>query len=295
MAQTTFPWFRMWQYDFEQATTHLSAGEMGMYTRLLLRYYATGGALDNDPRKLQAIAGVRTDEEKKTVDKIVAEFFQLNGDGRLHQKRADRELEERAKERDSLRRRGREGAAARRAKNKPGLSRAKAGLKPGLSLAQAELKPSPVDLEVDLDLDLEEEKTLKSKHTDAAKNAASVSPAKKKAGDAEGELGLPPCPHDAIVGMWNERFKDKARVYHWNDNDRTQLRARWRWLLTDKRAKTGAPRISDVDSGLKWFEDFFDHVRASEFLSKWDALDLRWLVKAGNFDKVMGGKYHGGL
>lgn len=78
--------------DYAQATMHLSLLEDAIYSRLLRRYYAEESALINDMAMLCRWVGARTEEEREAVEIVVNEFFTLQDDGLLHNKRADEEI-----------------------------------------------------------------------------------------------------------------------------------------------------------------------------------------------------------
>lgn len=101
--------------DYLRDTRHLSLVEHGAYTLLLDAYY-TSGPLPANAVALYRICGCQTDEERKAVDSIADEFFPVNGDGRRHNGRCDRELafqaENSDKKRDAANRRWSRSAEA---------------------------------------------------------------------------------------------------------------------------------------------------------------------------------------
>ncbi|TAM15949.1 MAG: DUF1376 domain-containing protein [Pandoraea sp.] len=78
--------------DYDEATSHLTACEDGIYNRLIRKYYSTEKPLPNDIPALQRLVRARTREEKSAVIAILEEFFSLEEDG-WHQKRCDEDLE----------------------------------------------------------------------------------------------------------------------------------------------------------------------------------------------------------
>lgn len=74
--------------DYDEATSHLTAVEDGIYHRLLRKYYATEAPLLADVEKLQRLVRARTKEEKQAVVDMLAEFFTLLEDG-WHQSTCD--------------------------------------------------------------------------------------------------------------------------------------------------------------------------------------------------------------
>lgn len=105
--------------------------------------------------------------------------------------------------------------------------------------------------------------------------------------------GCPPCPHGKILEVYREVLPELSQPRNWRANDGTALRARWR-----EKWKEG--KFTDEEGGVSYFGKLFRYVRGSDFLMgkvqgkdgrAWRA-DLRWLLKASNFDKVLEGKYH---
>lgn len=74
--------------DYDEATSHLSAREDGIYHRLLRKYYAKEKPLPNDLAKLQRWTRCRDDEDRQAVIDVLEEFFELRDDG-YHQKTCD--------------------------------------------------------------------------------------------------------------------------------------------------------------------------------------------------------------
>jgi hypothetical protein len=104
------------------------------------------------------------------------------------------------------------------------------------------------------------------------------------------------CPHAKLIAMFSERVPElpKPRAELWTGSPAKDMQARWRWVLTAKRA-TGDRYATSADEALAWFGKFFDAVKASDFLSgrsgKWTNCSLQWLMKATNFAKVVEGTY----
>lgn len=84
--------YKRYMGDFARKTGHLSLTERGAYDALLDHYYSTMRPLPSDLAALCRIAGAHGDAEVEAVRKVVAEFFPKNGDGSLHNKRADEEI-----------------------------------------------------------------------------------------------------------------------------------------------------------------------------------------------------------
>lgn len=84
--------YKRYMGDFTRKTGHLSLTERGAYNALLDHYYSTMRPLPCELAALCRIAGAHGQAEIDAVEKVVAEFFPQNGDGFLHNKRADAEI-----------------------------------------------------------------------------------------------------------------------------------------------------------------------------------------------------------
>lgn len=101
------------------------------------------------------------------------------------------------------------------------------------------------------------------------------------------------CPHNRILDVYREVLPEMTQPRTWRANEMTALKARW-----NEKKKEG--KFTTEDEGVEYFRKFFQYVRKSDFLmgkvtnrdGKAFQADIRWLVKAGNFDKVVEGKYH---
>lgn len=106
------------------------------------------------------------------------------------------------------------------------------------------------------------------------------------AGSASLGDDIPPCPQSEIVRLYHELLPACPRMKVWDGDRARALRTRWR--EDDKR------------QSLDYWRRFFTHVAASPFLTGQSSgrdgrpfvADLEWLVKKGNFIKVIENKYH---
>lgn len=105
--------------------------------------------------------------------------------------------------------------------------------------------------------------------------------------DTSGSDKSPPCPHQEIIDLYHRHCPTLTQVRIWSDARRKHLQARW--------------RESEKHQNLGFWERYFRYVAESDFLlgqspgqggKAWRA-DMEWLVKSGNFVKVIEGKYHG--
>lgn len=108
----------------------------------------------------------------------------------------------------------------------------------------------------------------------------------EKESDA-GKPAAPVCPHDEIIALYHELLPTCPHVKEWHAARKTHLKARWR----------EDPKRQNLD----WWRKYFAYVAKSDFLmgrakpregSVPFMATLEWLVKQGNFAKVIEGQYH---
>jgi hypothetical protein len=92
-----------------------------------------------------------------------------------------------------------------------------------------------------------------------------------------------PTPHQKIIDLYHEVCPTAPRVATWTEGAK-HLKARW--------------REAKERQNLMWWYAFFQRVAASDFLSGRKAgrsgpffASLAWMVKAGNFEKILNGAY----
>lgn len=104
---------------------------------------------------------------------------------------------------------------------------------------------------------------------------------------------LPACPHREVLDLFASKLPTLPQPRTWEGQRETNLRARWKWILTEK-SKDGTCLAHDKASALEYFSRFFEYVSESDFLmgrsGTWQC-DLPWLVKAENFAKVIKANY----
>lgn len=85
------------------------------------------------------------------------------------------------------------------------------------------------------------------------------------AADGEADAKLPPCPVDAIVGLYHEQLPELPSVKLLSDKRKRALRKVWRWVLTSKKSD-GQPRATTADEACTWFRGYFGRARQNDFL-----------------------------
>ena len=108
----------------------------------------------------------------------------------------------------------------------------------------------------------------------------------------ENKEDAPPCPHQEIVNLWNEKMTPLglAKVKAWGNERKKHLRVRW--------------RENEKHQSLEWWGKFFDYIQQSDFLmGKKEPNDghkrffatLPWLVSSEErMTKILEGFYHRG-
>jgi uncharacterized protein YdaU (DUF1376 family) len=107
-----------WPGDYLRDTGDLSLVEHGAYRVLLDHYYATDGRLKADQVSLFRICRAMTDEEQAAVGKVVRMFFTVDGEGNLHNKKADEIIAENTAYIAAAKAAGAKGSAKRWGKGK---------------------------------------------------------------------------------------------------------------------------------------------------------------------------------
>lgn len=106
---------------------------------------------------------------------------------------------------------------------------------------------------------------------------------------------LPTCPHVKVIDIFSQKLPElpKPKPELWTGKSADNLRARWKFLMTKTRAD-GTRYATTETEALDWFERFFDHVSASDWLMGRSGnfkCTLQWLVNAENFGKTVQGNY----
>lgn len=104
--------------DYDQATSHLTACEDGIYSRLIRWYYASEAPLPADIKAIERRVRAHSRDERAAVRTVLEEFFELQDDG-YHQARCDEVIAEyRAKEPEREARRQNDAERQRRSRER---------------------------------------------------------------------------------------------------------------------------------------------------------------------------------
>jgi len=240
--------------DFALHTSHLTLEEEGIYRRLLDYYYDTETPIPKETQSV--IRRLRLVSYEVQFNIILNEFFVLMDDG-WHNFRADIEISEYNKKADCARENGKKGGRPK--KNK--------GLKTqSVILANQEETGSQANYKL---LTINQELITNTKPTSPPKAA--------------------PCPTQKIIEIFIERCPSLIQPRVIPDSVKSMIADRW--------------RQDEKHRNIGFWERYFDHCESIDFLTgrtkptrgeKSFRVGLEWIVKAGNFAKIINGNYANG-
>lgn len=107
---------------------------------------------------------------------------------------------------------------------------------------------------------------------------------------------IPDCPQQKIIDLFGEVLPELPQPRAWGAQRGVNLKARWRWLFTAQKPKSGERYATTPDEAIDFFRRMFGYIRDSDFLmgrgkSGWNGCDLGWIVKSENFEKILAGNY----
>lgn len=263
--------------DYAAATRHLSLLEHGVYCLLLDVYYTTEKPLPLENRAVYRLVGARSDEERSTVDTILAEFFHTEPDGH-HQARCDQEI------------------AEKQEKSAKNAVVGKLGGRPK-EITDSVIPENPDGLR----LVSSESETVSADQTSRNPSHKPIATSQYSQGSTDvdpspaGKPSIPHCPHVELIDLFGQHCPElpQPKPELWDGKNAENMRARWKWVLTAKR-KSGKRYAETREEALDWFGRFFVYVSGSDFLMgrRNDfTCSLQWLMKAENFGKVVQGNY----
>lgn len=104
-----------------------------------------------------------------------------------------------------------------------------------------------------------------------------------KGKERKGKENKKDIPYQTIVDMFNTTLAELPTAKMVTPERKMNLKARWN---TSEKTKT-----------LKWWDEFFNHILQSDFLmgktNKPFSCGFDWIIKKGNFVKIIEGNYHG--
>lgn len=243
--------------NYRKDTSHLSLLEHGIYRMLLDSYYTNEGPLPADDAKLMRTHCIRTAEEQAAYKSVVADFFELRDGVYIHdgcQKVMGKIYEKSSKARE---------AAEKRWANK-----------------RAALKADECSDDAN------------ALQTDSERNANGMLPinllpiTQSKPSSAP---KAPPCKTQEVIEIFARRCPSLVQPKVIPDAVKGMIADRWR---QDPKHQT-----------LEFWEKYFGYCESLDFLSgratptrgeKPFRVGLEWVVKSGNFAKIINGNYANG-
>lgn len=280
--------------DYLRDTAHLSPLEDGIYRRLLDQYYIRELPLPLLPRDVYRLARAQSKQDREAVDTVLREFFDEAADG-WRQERCDREIarfqDKRGKakasadarwshsERNANASNGHASASAdemRTHSERNAIDHANGMPHAGASARTPVRAPARPQSPVPSNQSPEEQETEPTARVGSAEASAAYS--------------VPDCPAQKLLEAYHELCPSMAKVRILTKARQSNARARWVQVCTAEKW--------NAEQGLEWFRWYFAQAEASDFLTgrrartdrPW-AADFEWLMTAGNFAKVVEGKY----
>lgn len=243
--------------DFLKDTGHLSNEQMGIYLRMLWKYYLDEKPLPDD---CEGIAfGMRSDE--KTVRLILKHFFVLADDGWRH-KRCDQEIAEY----HSKSEKAKNSATAR--------------------WSNATAMRTHTERNADAPVSHANQEPITNNQEDTY-----ICPPR---GEPVVKDGLPDCQHQAVIDLYHQHLPTLRKVEVWNAARQGYLRQRWREVAAELPNRTAVDVLTwwaeffQHIAKSKFLTGRIQHKDGRAF-----AADLEWILKPSNFAKIIEGKYHG--
>jgi uncharacterized protein YdaU (DUF1376 family) len=245
--------------DFLKDTGHLSNEQMGIYLRMLWKYYLDEKPLLDD---CEGIAfGMRSDE--KTVRLILRHFFVLTEEGWRH-KRCDQEI---AEYHDK----------SQKAKN---------------SASARWNNASAMRTHTERNAD---EPVFDANHKPITNNQVNTSIC-PPTGEPEAE-NFPGCNHQAVISLYHQHLPTLRKVEVWNTARQGYLRQRWREVAAEISATESVVTTEAVLKWWEGFfrhvgKSNFLTGKVNSKDGRAFLADLEWVIKPSNFAKIIEGKYH---
>ena len=271
------PWYVA---DYLADTANLNTEQHGAYCLMLMAAWKRGGSLPHDDAQLAAVCRL-TASKWRAYKAVLLEFFEDMGSSYSHK----RVTAERLKAQEISDKKGVSGAEG--AAKRWGKEMAKAGMIDGKEMANAMANAMADPM-------------ANASQNDAPSPSPSPLPTpteliKEPDGSLSTASPLPTCPHAKVIELFSQKLPElpKPKPEFWAGKSADHLRARWKFLMTKTRAD-GTRYATTEAEALEWFERFFDHVSASDWLMGRSGnfkCTLQWLVNAENFGKTVQGNY----
>jgi hypothetical protein len=179
------------------------------------------------------MAKASTPAQRKAVDQVLAEFFELR-DGSYHQKRADSEI---ARYQDKQRK----------------------------AKASAEARWSQSGRNANAMRTHSEGNALQTPDTRHQTEEPDVLRTSSSAESPDRQRPTVPCPYSAIVDAYHDALPELPRVRLMTAKRQQAMRKLWGWVLSSRKAD-GTPRATSADDALAWLRAYFGRASANDFL-----------------------------
>lgn len=133
---------------------------------------------------------------------------------------------------------------------------------------------------------------VKQKSTPSSSSSSSSS---KEGTNVPLSAGLPTCPQREIVALYAKHLPHLAQPRVWEGNRAAMLKQRW--IQAAKPSAYSPNGYNTKEGGLKWWSAFFEYIKDTTLSKGFESEgrtwrpDLEWIVTAGNFAKIIDGKY----
>lgn len=283
--------------DYARDTGHLSILEHGAYTLLLDRYYVSEAGIPAD--QAHRLARARTREEKQAVDMVLEEFFTLE-EGIWINKRCEEEIAKAQTQIKANQENGRKGGRPR--KKAPGSENETQEKPNGFSMGsenETEVKGHQTPI-TNSQLIKESTSYFQSESADSAGAEPAPENLENPPPDTGGRRpagSLPDCPHGQILALYARHLPHLTQHRSWEGARREKLRCRWQQAA--KPSAYSPEGYASEAAGLQWWDSFLQYIATETRLPAgferddggvWRP-DLDWICTAGNFQKIIDGKY----
>jgi len=226
--------------DYLADTGHLTTIEHGAYLLLLMHYWRKG-PLPNDLARVASICKLPKDAWS-IAKRLLDEFFRVQADGLLHQKRSDKEIEDWQGKRQKAQQKARVAAEARWGNNTPSIALSNSqSTAPSMEQALLEDCPLPAPLPTPIPIPTPEPSPSPEK----------ASPSAPRADTREKEIV------ESIFAFYCEKFQRDPRRYQLTAERRKKAGLRFRERLKANKGNEAAVEIE--------FSQAVENLAASEY------------------------------
>lgn len=267
--------------DYASATRHLTWEEDLAYRRLIDAYYTREEPIPLDKRQAYRLVCASTDEQREAVDSVLGEFFKETGQGYTH-KRCDEEIAVKIAKSEKASRSAKARWDAEQNNDESHSERIA-----NASADECERMESACEGNAPNPNPNPKDKPLLSESDDSNESPAETKP---DSNVVKIDSAKPAIPYQQIVDAYHDALPELPSVRFLTDARRKAIKSRWMQMLSSDRGD-GTLRYTDADSGVRWWSQYFNHVRNNPHWlggndRGWTA-DFDWLLTSANFIKVL--------